>query len=155
MLIMIYTSLSSNGVDKNYQISSRLHADTFTGDKKVNINFNCNCFTQNVSNKDMSLNFKILISRSKRINLLGKRRYISSIEIETKSGYHRDTIYIDNYYYKSTYKSQKKIFDFLLTNMAKKTITDETSKIDNYLSELKKSFNKEVLRDDKLDELLK
>lgn len=155
MLLMIYASLSSNVTSDHYKMSSQSSAYTFLGEENHNISFKSDFFTQTVENKDMSLRFKINISRSKRANLFGVRRYISSIEVISVAGYTQERIYIDTKYYKSTYKVQKSIFDFLITYMDKKTITDETSKFDKYLSELKKSVNKQVLRDDKLDELLK
>ena len=105
-------------------------------------------FTFRINKKESEYQFSIYIYRSK--GWFFKTR-LSSIDIEDKTRSHIDKIF----FYNINKKTQRKIFNILMNREKNKSLILENKKMDKYIEEMKKSMDKSILRDEKLNEILK
>jgi hypothetical protein len=115
--------------------------------------------------RDLKYIFEVSIARVKRTKGFWKSiddsRYITKILIKENSKYTREleTYYLDSDLevtngYLSTRDIQSKIFDILMQNHGFKQNQKDNESIDGFITEIKKTVDKSILRDDKINDIL-
>ena len=112
----------------------------------------------NISKPEMSLIFYIKTSKIPDINLFGRDRskYITNIRISDKAAYSsfsKEDFWVLSWI-DDTLDIQKKIFDLIENKRIKNNIDQEDQKYNKYISELNKSIDKVVSRDNKIDDII-
>lgn len=160
----ILTNVTSN--PNKYNTIQKMNSRSFKGLVKdgnsistKDITKNCEYYEFSISD-DKKMEFKYTIKIIKSVNgFFSKDRYVCLIDV-TKGDNKwivLESIIIDSDLYKSPdiFKSLKKVFDFMEKIETEEILRIESEKYNPYISDITKSVNKTVVRDDKLNELLK
>jgi hypothetical protein len=117
-----------------------------------------------VNGEKMKYSFHVTVSKVKRTKGFWKTvddsRYITKIGIKENSTYSSneiETYYLDTDMEKSqlsTRDIQSKMFDFLMEVHDRKEAEKENEKINGFITDIKKSADKAVVRDEKIDNIL-
>lgn len=164
LLKNILTSVTSN--PNKYNTIQKMNSRSFRGLVKdggsistKDITKLCEYYLFPISDdKKMIFNYSLRITKSVN-GFFCKDRYVCLIDVYKSENRWTpiESFIIDSDFYKSPdiFKSLKRIFHFMEIIEVEETLRIESEKYNPYISDITNSVNKTVVRDDKLNELLK
>lgn len=122
--------------------------------REENLREESTIFKFTISKSEMKFKFDVKISKIKKKRFYQTDRYATRVKIKSNAQYST----VETYYFDSktdsSFDTQKNIFDYLMDAHNKKIPDNEKSKIESYISDIKK-FDIAIMRDDKIDDILK
>jgi hypothetical protein len=162
MIELLSNILSSVTSNSNYYSScKKMNSRSFTGLLKdgsfKEIMQYCHFYQFNIpDNKEIEFSYAIRISKSNK-GYFYRDRFVCWVNISRKGGFLEkiDTFIIDSNIYKSynIFETLKKIFSTMENIEKESNLKMESEKYNPYISDISKSIDKSVSRDDKLNEL--